>query len=67
LGRRPHRLAARSPRGRQPRLSVELAEAAIRLADLPAARQRTIVVLGHEQTGLPPDALDLLDDVVEIR
>ncbi|HVQ93580.1 MAG TPA: TrmH family RNA methyltransferase [Mycobacteriales bacterium] len=47
-------------------LGVELAEAATRLADLPAARQRTIVVLGHEQTGLPPDALDLLDDVVEI-
>lgn len=39
---------------------------AIRLADLPAARRRTIMVLGHEQYGVPPDALDLLDDVVEI-
>lgn len=47
-------------------LGVELAEAAIRLADLPAARRRTIMVLGHEATGIPPYALDLLDDVVEI-
>lgn len=47
-------------------LGVELAENAIRLADLPAARRRTIMVLGHEQYGVPPDALDLLDDVVEI-
>jgi tRNA (guanosine-2'-O-)-methyltransferase len=47
-------------------LGVELAESAIRLADLPAARRRTIAVLGHEQTGMPPEALDLLHDVVEI-
>ncbi|WP_281369124.1 TrmH family RNA methyltransferase [Phytohabitans rumicis] len=47
-------------------LGVELAEDAVRLADLPAARRRTVAVLGHEQTGIPPDALDLLDDVVEI-
>jgi tRNA (guanosine-2'-O-)-methyltransferase len=47
-------------------LGVELAEDAVRLADLPMARRRTVVVLGHEQTGIPPDALDLLDDVVEI-
>ena len=47
-------------------LGVELAEAAIRLADLPAARRRTIMVLGHEQYGVPAEALDLLDDVVEI-
>ncbi|MDX3195644.1 TrmH family RNA methyltransferase [Streptomyces sp. MN03-5084-2B] len=45
---------------------VELAEEAVRLADLPAARGRTIAVLGHEQTGIPPEALDLLDSVVEI-
>jgi tRNA (guanosine-2'-O-)-methyltransferase len=47
-------------------LGVELAEAALRLADLPAARRRTIMVLGHEQYGIPAEALDLLDDVVEI-
>ncbi len=31
-----------------------------------AARQRTIAVLGHEQTGIPPEAIDLLDVAVEI-
>jgi tRNA (guanosine-2'-O-)-methyltransferase len=43
-------------------LGVELAEDAIRLADLPIAPRRTVIVLGHEQCGIP----DLLDDVVEI-
>lgn len=47
-------------------LGVELAEDAIRLADLPAAPRRTVIVLGHEQGGIPSEALDLLDDVVEI-
>ncbi|GAB1818906.1 TrmH family RNA methyltransferase [Herbidospora sp. RD11066] len=47
-------------------IGVELAEDAVRLADLPAARQPTVAVLGHEQEGIPPEALDLLDDVVEI-
>ncbi|MGD0607484.1 MAG: TrmH family RNA methyltransferase [Streptosporangiaceae bacterium] len=45
---------------------MELADEAVRLADLPAARQRTIAVLGHEQTGIPAEALDLLDAVAEI-
>lgn len=47
-------------------IGVELAEDAVRLADLPMARQPTVAVLGHEQDGIPPEALDLLDDVVEI-
>jgi tRNA (guanosine-2'-O-)-methyltransferase len=47
-------------------LGIELADEAIRLADLPAARVPTIAVLGHEQHGIPPDALDLLDQAVEI-
>ena len=47
-------------------IGVELADEAIRLADLPPARQRTIAVLGHEQTGIPPEAIDLLDVAVEI-
>ena len=47
-------------------VGVELADEAVRLGDLPAARQRTIAVLGHEQTGIPPAALDLLDVAVEI-
>ena len=47
-------------------LGVELADEALRLADLPPARRRTIAVLGHESTGIPPEALDLLDAAVEI-
>ncbi|HEV2374469.1 MAG TPA: TrmH family RNA methyltransferase [Streptosporangiaceae bacterium] len=47
-------------------VGVELADEAVRLADLPAARQRTIAVLGHESMGIPPEALDLLDVAVEI-
>jgi len=47
-------------------IGVELADEAIRLGDLPAARQPTIAVLGHEQTGIPEDAVDLLDAAVEI-
>ena len=47
-------------------VGVELADEAIRLADLPAARQRTIAVLGHERTGIPPEAIGLLDVAVEI-
>lgn len=47
-------------------LGVELAEGATRLGDLPAARQRTVVVLGHEAEGIPTDALELMDAIVEI-
>jgi tRNA (guanosine-2'-O-)-methyltransferase len=47
-------------------IGVELAEDAVRLADLPAARTRSVMLLGHEQSGIPPEALDLLDVAVEI-
>jgi tRNA (guanosine-2'-O-)-methyltransferase len=47
-------------------IGVELADEAIRLGDLPAARQRTIAVLGNERTGIPPEALHQLDAAVEI-
>lgn len=47
-------------------IGAELADEAVRLADLPPARRRTVLVLGHEQNGIPPDALDLLDVAVEI-
>ena len=47
-------------------VGVELAEEAIRLGDLPAARQRTIAVLGHERAGIPAEVVDLLDVAVEI-
>jgi tRNA (guanosine-2'-O-)-methyltransferase len=39
---------------------------AIRLADLPVARSRTVIVLGHEQSGIPAEALELVDTTVEI-
>jgi tRNA (guanosine-2'-O-)-methyltransferase len=47
-------------------VGVELADEAVRLGDLPAARRRTVMVLGHESTGIPAEALDLLDVAVEI-
>jgi tRNA (guanosine-2'-O-)-methyltransferase len=47
-------------------VGIELADEAVRLADLPAARQRTVAVLGHERTGIPAEAVDLLDLAVEI-
>jgi tRNA (guanosine-2'-O-)-methyltransferase len=47
-------------------VGVELADESIRLADLPVARSRTVVVLGHERDGIPSDATSLLDVAVEI-
>ena len=47
-------------------VGVELVDEAIALADLPVARRRTVAVLGHEQTGIPPEALDLIELFVEI-
>src|SRR3954469_6596994 len=47
-------------------VGVELTDESIRLADLPTARRRTVVVLGHEREGIPPEATALLDLAVEI-
>ena len=47
-------------------VGVELTDSSVRLADLPPARRRTVLVLGHEQSGIPAEALDLLDLCVEI-
>jgi tRNA G18 (ribose-2'-O)-methylase SpoU len=47
-------------------LAVELAEGAVRLGDLPAARERTVVLLGHERDGVPDAALAMADLTVEI-
>lgn len=47
-------------------VGAELADEAVRLADLSPARRRTVLVLGHEQRGIPPEALELLDVAVEI-
>ena len=45
---------------------MELAEDAIPLTRLEPARQRTVVLLGHEHHGVPEEAWPLIDDVVEI-
>jgi tRNA (guanosine-2'-O-)-methyltransferase len=47
-------------------VGVELVEEAITLGDLPVARRRTVAVLGHEQSGIPAEALDAIDLFVEI-
>ena len=47
-------------------VGVELADEAVRLGELTAARERTIVVLGHEHDGIPDDAMELIDVAVEI-
>lgn len=47
-------------------VGVELAEDALPLTRLEPARQRTVVLLGHERLGLPLEAWPLLDDVIEI-
>lgn len=47
-------------------IGVELADEAIRLADLSPARRPTVMVLGHEATGIPPEVLGMLDGAVEI-
>lgn len=47
-------------------VGVELADEATRLADLPAAREPTVALLGNEGTGIPPEAMALVDLAVEI-
>lgn len=58
-------LAARRAAGSDV-IGIELADEAIGLAELAPARRRTVAVLGHESTGIPPEAVDLLDTAVEI-
>ena len=47
-------------------LGVELLDGALPLGQLPPARQRTVVVLGHEGSGIPPEAIECLTAAVEI-
>ena len=47
-------------------VAVELAEDATALPRLEPARQRTVVLLGHEHHGIPDDLVDEADDCVEI-
>lgn len=47
-------------------VAVELADGAIPLPFLEPARQRTVVLLGHERHGVPDEAMDLCDLAVQI-
>jgi tRNA G18 (ribose-2'-O)-methylase SpoU len=47
-------------------VGVELTDESIRLVELPPARRRTVVVLGHESDGIPDEATAMLDVAVEI-
>ncbi len=46
--------------------AVELAEDAVPLTQLKPARQRTVILLGHEHHGIPEVAWPLIDDVIQI-
>jgi tRNA (guanosine-2'-O-)-methyltransferase len=47
-------------------MAVELAEDATPLTRLNPARSRTVVLLGHEQHGVPEEVWPSIDEVVEI-
>ena len=47
-------------------VAVELAEGATPLPRLTPATERTVVLLGHEHSGIPAEALAMVDEVVEI-
>jgi len=63
---RPDRWLDRQRRSESAIVGVELTDESIRLADLPAARRRTVMVLGNEGSGIPPEGLERLDLAVEI-
>jgi tRNA (guanosine-2'-O-)-methyltransferase len=47
-------------------LAVELAEGAVPLPRLEPARERTVVLLGHEHHGIPDEVVESADACVEI-
>jgi tRNA (guanosine-2'-O-)-methyltransferase len=47
-------------------VAVELADGATSLPQLAPARQRTVVLLGHERQGIPDDLVERADECVEI-
>jgi len=47
-------------------VAVELAEGAVPLPRLEPARQRTVVLLGHEHHGVPDDIVESADLCIEI-
>ena len=66
VGRSPLTWLERERAGGAAIVAVELAEDATPLTRLAPARRKTVVVLGHEHEGVPPEAWALLDEVVEI-
>jgi tRNA (guanosine-2'-O-)-methyltransferase len=46
--------------------AVELAEGSVPLTRLEPARERTVVLLGHEHQGVPDDVVEAVDLCVEI-
>jgi tRNA (guanosine-2'-O-)-methyltransferase len=47
-------------------IAVELADGAVSLPRLEPARQRTVVLLGHERHGIPDEQVELADTCIEI-
>lgn len=47
-------------------VAVELAEDAVPLTRVSPARQRTVILLGHEHHGVPEEVWPLVDAVIEI-
>ncbi len=47
-------------------VAVELAEGALPLTRAEATRRRTVVLLGHEHSGVPAEVRELADQIVEI-
>jgi tRNA (guanosine-2'-O-)-methyltransferase len=56
----------REQRGGARILGVELDEDSVPLTRLVAARDRSVVLLGHEHRGLPSEVWPFLDEVIEI-
>ena len=47
-------------------VAVELGEAAVPLTLVEPLRESAVLLLGHEGEGIPPEALELADDLVQI-
>jgi len=47
-------------------IGVELDEDSISLRDVRPATRRSVILLGHERSGLPPEVWPYLDEVVQI-
>ncbi len=63
---RRHRLVEQERARGSVVIAVELAEDAVLLTRVEPARQRTVILLGHERHGVPKEAWPYVDDVVEM-